>query len=214
LGVRRFNAPPEWPAPPDEEWKPPRGWTPPESWPPAPPGWAFWTNEHGRRVPGPIGRYGVEGRGWQLMGIGALAGLALLAGFQVFGGGDQAQPESLPPPRVVRTQPSDEVSQLPSDSATPSPANGLPTPTSGPTTDTTTPDPTQSETITPTPTSPTPVLPSTASTPKTVQSRAATPVFYKNCGAVRAAGKAPLRRGDPGYSLTLDRDGDGIACDK
>ncbi len=37
-------------------------------------------------------------------------------------------------------------------------------------------------------------------------------VDYANCDAVRAAGKAPLRRGDPGYSAKLDRDGDGVAC--
>ncbi|GGO88286.1 GmrSD restriction endonuclease domain-containing protein [Wenjunlia tyrosinilytica] len=39
-------------------------------------------------------------------------------------------------------------------------------------------------------------------------------VTYRNCDAVRAAGKAPLHRGDPGYSGRLDRDGDGVACDK
>ncbi|HZG88119.1 thermonuclease family protein [Paenibacillus sp.] len=38
-------------------------------------------------------------------------------------------------------------------------------------------------------------------------------VFYKNCTEVRNAGKAPIRRGDPGYSTKLDRDGDGIACE-
>ncbi|MFY1703019.1 excalibur calcium-binding domain-containing protein [Micromonospora sp. WMMA1923] len=38
-------------------------------------------------------------------------------------------------------------------------------------------------------------------------------VHYANCTAVRAAGKAPIRRGDPGYSRRLDRDGDGIACE-
>jgi len=38
-------------------------------------------------------------------------------------------------------------------------------------------------------------------------------VFYPNCAAVREAGKAPLRAGDPGYSLKLDRDGDGVACE-
>ena len=38
-------------------------------------------------------------------------------------------------------------------------------------------------------------------------------VYYKNCDAVRAAGKAPLYRGDPGYRSGLDRDGDGIACE-
>src|SRR5664279_3550401 len=38
-------------------------------------------------------------------------------------------------------------------------------------------------------------------------------VYYQNCSAVRAAGKAPLYRGQPGYAAHLDRDGDGIACE-
>lgn len=37
--------------------------------------------------------------------------------------------------------------------------------------------------------------------------------YYKNCAEVRAAGKAPLRKGDPGYAEHLDRDGDGVACE-
>lgn len=42
---------------------------------------------------------------------------------------------------------------------------------------------------------------------------AAANVYYKNCDAVLAAGAAPIRTGDPGYSRKLDRDGDGIACE-
>ncbi|WP_205631863.1 excalibur calcium-binding domain-containing protein [Paraurantiacibacter namhicola] len=38
-------------------------------------------------------------------------------------------------------------------------------------------------------------------------------VYYRNCDAVRVAGKAPLRRGDPGYRAGLDRDNDGLACE-
>ncbi|AFD27659.1 Metallo-beta-lactamase superfamily hydrolase (plasmid) [Deinococcus gobiensis I-0] len=38
-------------------------------------------------------------------------------------------------------------------------------------------------------------------------------VNYANCAAVRAAGKSPLLRGQPGYSTKLDRDGDGRACE-
>ncbi|WP_234321936.1 excalibur calcium-binding domain-containing protein [Streptomyces xanthophaeus] len=38
-------------------------------------------------------------------------------------------------------------------------------------------------------------------------------VSYKNCTAARAAGAAPVRRGDPGYGRHLDRDGDGVACE-
>lgn len=36
---------------------------------------------------------------------------------------------------------------------------------------------------------------------------------YANCAAARAAGAAPVRRGDPGYGPHLDRDGDGIGCE-
>lgn len=37
--------------------------------------------------------------------------------------------------------------------------------------------------------------------------------YYKNCAAVRRAGKAPLYAGQPGYSGKLDADGDGVACE-
>ena len=37
--------------------------------------------------------------------------------------------------------------------------------------------------------------------------------YYQNCSAARAAGAAPLFRGDPGYRSALDRDGDGVACE-
>ncbi|WP_238586561.1 excalibur calcium-binding domain-containing protein [Sphingopyxis sp. C-1] len=36
---------------------------------------------------------------------------------------------------------------------------------------------------------------------------------YANCSAARAAGAAPVRRGDPGYGRHLDRDGDGVGCE-
>jgi hypothetical protein len=37
--------------------------------------------------------------------------------------------------------------------------------------------------------------------------------YYANCAAARAAGAAPIRVGQPGYSTTLDRDRDGVACE-
>jgi hypothetical protein len=37
--------------------------------------------------------------------------------------------------------------------------------------------------------------------------------YYANCTAARAAGAAPLLRGQPGYRSALDRDGDGVACE-
>lgn len=39
-------------------------------------------------------------------------------------------------------------------------------------------------------------------------------VYFKNCTEARAAGAAPVHRGDAGYAKHLDRDGDGIGCDQ
>lgn len=36
---------------------------------------------------------------------------------------------------------------------------------------------------------------------------------FASCAAARAAGAAPVRRGDPGYGPRLDRDGDGVGCE-
>ncbi|WP_305827842.1 excalibur calcium-binding domain-containing protein [Cohnella sp. LGH] len=54
--------------------------------------------------------------------------------------------------------------------------------------------------------------PATAN-PPAKSSPAKEPVVYSSCAEVRKAGKSPLRKGDPGYSLKLDRDGDGVACE-
>lgn len=47
-----------------------------------------------------------------------------------------------------------------------------------------------------------------------VQPPAPSSVYYANCTAARAAGAAPIYRGQPGYRPALDRDNDGIACEK
>ncbi|MCK8673535.1 excalibur calcium-binding domain-containing protein [Rhodococcus sp. HM1] len=39
-------------------------------------------------------------------------------------------------------------------------------------------------------------------------------VSYRNCDEAKAAGAAPILKGEPGYGTHLDRDKDGIACDK
>ena len=38
-------------------------------------------------------------------------------------------------------------------------------------------------------------------------------VYYSGCNEVRAAGLAPLYRGQPGYRPGMDGDDDGIACE-
>ena len=61
---------------------------------------------------------------------------------------------------------------------------------------------------------PTTVDPTSPPPPATTSPRQdADVVTYRNCVEVRAAGKAPLLRGQPGYSGRLDRDGDGVACE-
>ncbi|UNN04868.1 excalibur calcium-binding domain-containing protein [Rhodococcus opacus] len=39
-------------------------------------------------------------------------------------------------------------------------------------------------------------------------------VSYASCADAKAVGAAPIYQGEPGYSTKLDRDQDGIACDK
>ena len=46
-----------------------------------------------------------------------------------------------------------------------------------------------------------------------LQNAPSTTGAFSNCAQARAAGAAPVRRGDPGYSRRLDRDGDGVGCE-
>ena len=52
-----------------------------------------------------------------------------------------------------------------------------------------------------------------SSTPTSPHHRSSQDVYYRNCDAARAAGAAPIRRGEPGYRPFLDADNDGIACE-
>jgi hypothetical protein len=62
------------------------------------------------------------------------------------------------------------------------------------------------------------VAPASAAPAPTVAASPAVPaapgdVYFANCSAARAAGAAPLMRGEPGYREAMDRDKDGIACE-
>ena len=58
-----------------------------------------------------------------------------------------------------------------------------------------------------------PVAPAPAPAQVQMAPAPADTVSYANCAAARAAGAAPIHAGQPGYSGTLDRDGDGVACE-
>lgn len=128
----------------------------------------------------------------------ALAGAAIAAALctSLVACADQEDPKPAPTstaPRPTPTTPS------------PKPTPTRPSPTSTPTP---TPSPT-SEDATPTEAAALPTKAEAEEPPEPVEPE----VYYSNCSEVRAAGAAPIRRGQPGYSSKLDRDGDGIACD-
>jgi hypothetical protein len=53
----------------------------------------------------------------------------------------------------------------------------------------------------------------TAAPPRSHADPAPSGGAFENCAAARAAGAAPVHRGDPGYGPNLDGDGDGVACE-
>ncbi|WP_327077657.1 excalibur calcium-binding domain-containing protein [Pseudarthrobacter siccitolerans] len=64
----------------------------------------------------------------------------------------------------------------------------------------------------PAPAAPAPAVPAPAVPAPAAPAPAS--VYYANCAAAKAAGAAPVRAGMPGYGTHLDRDGDGIGCEK
>jgi hypothetical protein len=123
-----------------------------------------------------------------------------------------------PPPKTTTTTTTAAVPTTPATTAPSTTAATLPPTTAPPTTapPPTMPPPTEPPTTNapppPPPNPPAPAVPRpVAPAPPTTWSTAAP--YYANCDAVRAAGKAPLRAGQPGYRAALDRDGDGVACE-
>ena len=57
------------------------------------------------------------------------------------------------------------------------------------------------------------VAPVDAGAPAATGAPAPAITYFKNCAQARAAGAAPIYRGEPGYRGKLDRDGDGVACE-
>lgn len=141
---------------------------------------------------------------WAQWAVGIFVGLVIIGA--ATGGEDDTQPVS------VVGQVSTTVS---APAAAAEPATTEPPATQAPTTatsvaPTTTRLPATTAATAPATTAATAPATTAATAPATT---GASSVFYANCAAVRAAGRAPIRRGEPGYSSALDRDGDGIACE-
>jgi|GEM_PF-982474 len=56
-------------------------------------------------------------------------------------------------------------------------------------------------------------LPTAGATKKVKKTTGNSTVYFKSCKAAKAAGYSDMKRGEPGYSTNLDRDGDGVACE-
>ena len=171
---------------------------PPPTWPQPPAGWEPWPGWHPPvqwPAAPPEWAYWVRQRRWAArhpVWTGAAAVFSLLVIIAAAAG--DPQPAG-PQPRLADAA----ATPAPTPSATASPT---PSPTVAAT---------PSATAAPTP-SPTP-RPAVTSAPKVAPVPTAASPYYANCAAVRAAGKAPLYRGQPGYRAGLDGDADGIACE-
>ena len=127
---------------------------------------------------------------------GALAGALLLTG---------CSSSVRAPKPVPSASSSTSVSASPSVSATPS---SSPTPSAS-----ATPSESPTPTVTPSPVPTTEAPAQQAPAQPVQQAPARSSVYYETCADARAAGAAPLHRGEPGYRPGLDKDGDGVACE-
>ncbi|WP_436774732.1 excalibur calcium-binding domain-containing protein [Yinghuangia sp. YIM S09857] len=160
--------------------------------------------------------------------VAAVAGFVFLVVAIGSAAGDPKDEEADKPkePAVVSTTPAAPSSSAPpptTEAAAPVVATTAPEqmPTSAPPTTEAPPEPVETRPAAPPATRPAAPATTRAATPTTrrpTQAPAPTTsrpavVNYANCAAVRAAGAAPIHRGDPGYDDHLDRDGDGIGCE-
>ncbi len=156
---------------------------PPPSGPPAKPWWRRW--------------WAITL--WVLLAIGLIGSL---------GDGEDKKAERV----TLRATTPEQKPSTDRDGSTTTVSGRASTTTARPTTTlpppTTTPPTTVATTLPPTTPAPTPPPTAAPAPPPTVAN-----VYYANCDAVRAAGAAPLYAGEPGYSSSLDRDGDGVACE-
>lgn len=143
--------------------------------------------------------------------VGVLAGALLLTGCSSSTSEQKTVPakdsaSKTPSPKPSKTK---RAKRTLSPSPTPSPSVA-PWETYTPTPRATTPRPTRVATQAP---AQEPAAVAPVQKVPTQEAPAQSSVYYKNCAEARAAGAAPIHRGEPGYRAELDRDDDGIACE-
>lgn len=210
----KFNPPPNWPVPP-EGWAPDPGWNPDPTWPEPPKDWTFWVNDYGVPIEGPPGYFGgpaKRNRGRVLTGVGLV--LAFIMGIAVSSTADTQPTANFAAPATT-TVPGPTFTVTATATSAPETVTKTVTATASPTTVTETLEP---PTVTVTETR-------TVTASGQIQgfvgggggsgggTNPGSSVYYANCSEARAAGAAPIYRGEPGYRSGLDRDNDGVACE-
>lgn len=142
---------------------------------------------------------------------GVLAGALLLTGCSSSTSEQKTVPakDSASKTSSPKSSKTKRAKRTPSPSPTPSPSVA-PWETYTPTPRATTPRPTRVATQAP---AQEPAAVAPVQKVPTQEAPAQSSVYYKNCAEARAAGAAPIHRGEPGYRAELDRDDDGIACE-
>jgi hypothetical protein len=203
----RFNTPPNWPKPP-EGWTPPPGWTPDPSWPPAPYGWNLWVKEDHplirlikRVYLGPA----INPRGRQVARAIGLGLVTVFVAMAVLGSVLPAPPEQ----NVSATQSTTPISPpaTPTQtSATPSAKSSLGAiPSVKP----------RPRKTTPKKSVPRKAIPRKTRARPAPKPKPATDPRYPTCKEANAHGYGPYTRGlNPEYDWYIDRDSDGVVCER
>lgn len=213
-----YNPPPNWPTPPPG-WSPSAAWVPDPSWGPPPPGWQLWRDD-----PKPGLRRGSK------IALGVVVGLLALCGVGVIGaitGGDEADPAAalVEVPTGSETDDAAATREAEAEAAAQKAAEDAAQRAADEAAVQAEADRVAAAKVVADKAAAEQAAANQAAAEVAAAQAAAeeaarqaaaeddsAPVYYENCDAVRAAGAAPIRRGDPGYASHLDRDNDGQGC--
>lgn len=151
-----------------------------------------------------------------------ISGLLFVSSFVLMGIGTAISPK-----KEVSNIPASVVSAAPKASSPQVTLNPIPSPsvaasispevvTSSPISSATTPfsSPSPMATIKPVSSATSSIAPTPTPSIAAVETKKQEDVYYKNCSDAKSKGVTNIRKGDPGYRKDLDKDGDGVACEK
>ena len=168
----------------------------------------------------PLGEASTKRKKWPFWLAGAVGVIIVLAIIGSLTGGSKVAPSAgttttSTPTSTVTTTPSTTPTTASSTAERPSTAKPtFSTQTSVVQRTTAAPTPTPTATTQPIPAPPTTATREAEPVPPPAVDPPSGGLNFRSCAEAKKAGFSNMRRGTPGYSANLDRDGDGIACDK